>query len=319
MSHLLVLYDLNFINLFKSLPGGVAQGILWGIMALGLYITFRLLNISDLTVDGSFTTGGAVAVMLIVNGVSAWLALIVAFIAGLIAGTVTGILHTKLGIPAILSGILTQFSLYSINLAIMEYKSNIAVSVDKYNLAISSRSIPTSIIISIVLVILIISLMYWYFGTEIGSAMRATGCNQEMAKAEGININNMKILGLALANGLVAISGALMAQYQGFADIKMGQGAIVIGLAAIIIGEVIGNGLVGKRLNFYLRLLFVALGGVIYYCVIVLVLWLKLDPNLLKLFTAIIVAIFLAVPNIQEYNKNSFHKALKNSTLEDKS
>lgn len=312
----IVYYDLNFINLFKSMPGGIAQGIIWGIMALGLYITFRLLEISDLSVDGSFTTGGAIAVVLIINGVNPWLAICVAFIAGLIAGTVTGILHTKFKIPAILAGILTQFSLYSINLAIMEWKSNIAVSVDKYNLCISSRFISFSIIVGLIVTAVIIGLMYWFFGTEIGSAMRATGCNQEMAKAQGININKMKILGLALANGIVAIAGGLMAQFQGFSDIKMGQGAIVIGLAAIIIGEVISSLFVGKNTNFAIKLLFVCFGGVIYYSVIVLVLWLKLDPNLLKLFTAIVVAIFLAVPNIQEASKNSFKKAGKNAIKE---
>lgn len=313
---ILVNFDLNFVNLFMTLPGGIAQGILWGIMALGLYITFRLLDVADLSVDGTFTLGGAVCVMLITNGMNPWLAILIAFISGILAGTVTGVLHTKLGIPAILAGILTQFSLYSINLAIMTFKSNIAVSVDKYQVILSSRYIPLSILFGFILACILICLMYWYFGTENGSAMRATGCNPEMAKAQGININTMKMIGLALSNGIVAFSGGLMAQYQGFSDIKMGQGAIVIGLASIIIGEVLCNGLFKKATNFALKLFFIVIGGILYYFVIVIVLWLKLDPNLLKLFTAIIVTIFLAVPNMQELSKSSFRRAGKNSMKE---
>ena len=311
-----VYMDLNFVNLFKALPGGVAQGIIWGIMALGLYITFRLLDIADLTVDGSFTLGGAVAAMLIINNMNPWLTMLIVFAAGLLAGLCTGILHTKFGIPPILAGILTQFSLYSINLAIMTFKSNIAVSIDKFQLILSSRYITPSILVGALIALAIISLMYWFFGTEAGSAMRATGCNPEMAKAQGININNMKLIGLALSNGIVAFSGALMTQYQGFTDIKMGQGAIVIGLAAVIIGEVLSKAIFGKYLNFFISLTFVVLGGVLYYLVIVVVLWLKLDPNLLKLFTAIIVTIFLAVPNLQAYSKSSFRRAGKNSIKE---
>ena len=303
--------SLNFGNLIGALPAGVAQGIVWGIMALGVYITFRLLGVSDLTVDGSFTTGGAVTVMMILSGVNPWLALLIACAAGMAAGFATGILHTLFSIPAILSGILTQFALYSINLAIMGMSANKGLPVDKYVLSITSRHVPQAILTGFLIAALIILLLYWYFGTEHGSAMRATGSNPEMAKAQGININVMKVIGLALANGLVALSGGLLSQYQGFADINMGRGAIVIGLAAVIIGEVLGNALLGKHLNFAGRLLFVVVGEIIYYLVIVIVLWLKLDSNYLKLFTAVIVAIFLSVPNMQAHAKSSFSRAGK--------
>lgn len=303
--------SLNVLNLFKNVPGGVAQGIVWGIMALGLYITFRLLDIADLTVDGSFTTGGACTVMLILAGFPAWFAILVAIIAGLLAGTCTGVLHTKLGIPAILAGILTQFALYSINLHIMGMAANKAVSVDKFVLLISSRNVNRAIVVGIFATLIIVTILYWYFGTEQGSAIRATGSNPAMSRAQGINIDNMKVLGLALSNGLVALAGGLMAQYQGFSDINMGRGAIVIGLAAVIIGEVIGEVLLRKHLNFYGRLLFVVIGGIIYYLVVVIVLWLKLDSNDLKLFTALIVALFLAVPYLRKQSKSSFKKAEK--------
>lgn len=305
--------DLNFGSLLGSMPSGIAQGIIWGIMALGLYITFRLLDVADLSVDGTFTTGGAVTVMLLLAGWNPWAAMFIAFLAGMVAGTVTGMLHTKLGIPSILSGILTQFALYSVNLAIMGFTANKAISVDKYQMAITSRNIPMALITGVLIAAVLIALMYWFFGTEIGSSMRATGCNPEMSKAQGINIDVMKVLGLAVSNAIVAFSGGLMAQYQGFADINMGRGAIVIGLAAVIIGEVIGDALLGKHLNFAGKLSFVVVGGIIYYLVVVLVLWLKLNSNLLRLFTAIIVAVFLAVPNLQQHAKTSFRKAGKNS------
>lgn len=305
--------SLNIANLFGALPAGISQGIIWGIMALGVYITFRLLNIADMTVDGSFTTGGAVTVMLILAGWNPWLALLVAVLAGMLTGITTGLLHTLLGIPAILAGILTQFSLYSINLAIMGMTSNKAVSVDKYALVVTSRHVTPSIVIGILICVVLIAVLYWYFGTESGSAMRATGCNPIMAKAQGIHIRRMTVIGLAISNGIVAFSGGLMAQLQGFADINMGRGAIVIGLAAIIIGEVFANGPLQKHVNFAGRMLFVILGGIIYYAVIVVVLWLKLDSNWLKMFTAIIVAVFLAVPYIQEHNKTSFSRAAKNA------
>ena len=304
---------LNFGNLIGAMPGGIAQGLIWGFMALGVYITFRLLDIADLTVDGSFTTGGAVTVMLILSGVNPILAVLVAAIAGMIAGMVTGLLHTVFDIPAILSGILTQFALYSINLAIMGMSANKGLPVDKYHLFVTSRNIPGSILTGALLIVFVIAVLYWYFGTEHGSAMRATGSNPEMSKAQGIDIRAMKVIGLALSNAFVAMSGGLLSQYQGFADINMGRGAIVIGLAAVIIGEVLGNALIGKRMNFALRLGFVAVGGIIYYLVIVIVLWLKLDSNYLKLLTAVVVAVFLAVPNIQTKMKTSFSRAGKRS------
>lgn len=293
-----------------ALPGNIAQGVIWGIMALGVYLTFRVLNFADLTVDGSFATGGAVTVMLVINGWSVPTALLVAFAAGLVAGFVTGFLHTVLGIPDILAGILSQIALYSINLNIMGM-ANQALSVDKYNLLVSLREVQKSILVSVIFAFVIICILYWYFGTEQGCALRATGCNPNMAKAQGINVDFMKILALALSNGLVALAGGLIAQYQGFADINMGRGAIVIGLAAVIIGEVLGEALLAKHLNFMGRLIFVVIGGIIYYIVVGIVLWLKMPTNDLKLFTAIIVAIFLAVPYLRAKSRNSFAKAAK--------
>ena len=316
MHILLARGGLNVMTLLGTFPSGIAQGMIWGIMALGVYITFRMLDIADLTVDGSFTTGGAVAVVLITSGVNCWLALAAATLAGLIAGLVTGILHTRLGIPAILSGILTQFALYSINLAIMGFSANRAVSVDRYALSISSRYINAALITGALIAIALVSVLYWYFGTEHGSAMRATGNNPDMSKALGININSMKVIGLAISNALVAFSGGLMAQYQGFADINMGRGAIVIGLAAVIVGEVFGEMLLKKRMNFYGRLLSVVSGGIIYYLVVCVALWLKINSNLLKLMTAIIVIVFLAVPYLQSVSRASFKKAGKNSVKE---
>lgn len=307
----LVLASLSLPNLVSRLPGGVAQGFIWGIMALGVYITFRLLDVADLTVDGSFTTGGAVTVVLIVAGWPAWAALLVAVAAGLLAGLVTGLLHTKLGIPAILAGILTQFALYSVNLRIMSMKTNTPVNPDKYSLLLTLRSVPGAIWKGLLLAAVLIALLYWYFGTEQGSAIRSTGANPAMSRAQGININAMKVLGLSLSNGMVALSGGLMAQYQGFADINMGRGAIVIGLAAVIIGEVLCDAFFRKGCNFSVRLGFVVLGGIVYYLVMVLILWLKLDPNDLKLFTAVIVAAFLAVPYLKGQAKSSFHRLKK--------
>ena len=298
--------SLSLLKLIKNVPGGVAQGLIWGLMALGVYISFRLLDAADLTVDGSFTLGGAVAVMLILGGCPAWLAVLVAVLAGILAGMCTGLLHVKLGIPIILAGILTQFSLYSINLRIMGMAANKALSVDKFDLLLSSRYISSAILTAAIIAVVLVSIFYWYFGTQQGSAIRCTGSNPNMSRAMGIDIGAMKILGLAISNGIVALSGALMAQYQGFADINMGRGAIVIGLAAVIIGEVLGRGILGKYLNFYGSLSFTVIGGVMYYIVVVLVLWLKLNSNDLKLITAIIVALFLAVPYLREQKKSSF-------------
>ena len=307
--------SLSLPNLVSRLPGGVAQGIIWGIMALGVYITFRLLDVADLTVDGSFTTGGAVTAMLILAGWPAWAALLVAVLAGLLAGLVTGLLHTKLGIPAILAGILTQFALYSINLRIMGMSANKPVNPDRYRLLLTLRHIPSAILVGLILAAALIAILYWYFGTEQGSALRATGSNPAMSRAQGININAMKVLGLSLSNGVVALSGGLMAQYQGFADINMGRGAIVIGLAAVIIGEVLCDAIFRKGCSFHTRLSFVVLGGVVYYIVMVIILWLRLDSNDLKLFTAVLVAVFLAVPYLQAQRRSSFKLAGKRSAL----
>ena len=316
MSRAAYFSSLSILKLVKNMPGGIAQGLIWGLMALGVYITFRLLDVADLTVDGSFTTGGAVTGMLVMGGCPAWLALLAAVAAGILAGLCTGLLHTKLGIPAILAGILTQFSLYSINLRIMGMAANKAVSVDKYELVLSSRNIPASILTGLAIAAVLVAVFYWYFGTEQGSALRATGSNPAMSSALGININSMKVLGLALSNGVVALSGGLMAQYQGFADINMGRGAIVIGLASIVIGEVFCEAIFKKGCNFSVKLLFIVLGGVLYYMVMTLILWLRLDPNDLKLFTALIVALFLAVPYLQKQSKSSFSRAKKRGQKE---
>lgn len=307
------LSSLSFLDLAGRLPASVAQGLFWGIMALGVYITFRILDIADLTVDRTFATGGAVSAVLIMKGVNPWLTVLVALVAGLLAGAVTGWLHTLFGIPAILAGILTQYALYSINLAIMDFKANTAISSTTPGLVISGLNVNESILVCGLIVIALVALMYWFFGTELGSSLRATGCNPEMSKAQGININRMKVLGLAISNGLVAVAGALSSQYSGFADVNAGRGSIVIGLAAVIIGEVLGEAILGKKLNFAGHLAFVVIGAIIYYIVYTLVLWLKMNPNMMKLFTAIIVALFLAVPYLRSRAKNSFAKAGKNA------
>ena len=276
--------------------------------------------------DGSFATGGAVTVMLMLAGWPAWAALLAAIVAGLLAGLVTGLLHTRLGIPAILAGILTQFALYSINLRIMGMRANQTVNIKKLGMLwengkgflLSSRYVPQAIVVGLVLAAVVIALFYWYFGTEQGNALRATGSNPAMSRAQGINIDTMKVLGLALSNGMVAFAGGLMTQFQGTADVNMGRGSIVIGLAAIIIGEVLCDALFRKGCNFGVRLAFVVLGGVIYYMVMTIILWLKLDPNDLKLFTAIIVALFLAVPYLQAQSRSSFKHAAKNAAKAEK-
>ena len=291
---------MSFITaLLNSLPGAAAQGLIWGLMAIGVYITFRILDIADLTVDGSFATGGAVAVMLIRAGVNPWLALLGAFAAGMLAGLVTGLFTTRCGIPAILAGILTQLALYSVNLRILGGKANQAVGVDKYPLLVSQRFVrdltfKNPLPLLLIFLAVVIALLYWFFGTERGCALRATGANPAMARAQGISTKGCVVLGLMLSNGLVALSGALLAQFQGAADVNMGRGAIVIGLAAVIIGEVV----FGKIFrNFALKLAAVAIGAVIYYFVLQLVLQLGLNTNDLKLLTALIVALFLSVPH----------------------
>lgn len=287
-------------NLIGRIPGGIAQGIIWGLMALGIYITFRVLKESDLTVDGSFATGGAVTVMMITGGINPLIAILCAFVIGVLVGVCTGLIHTKLKIPAILSGILVQFSLYSINLHIMGMVANVSCNPSKYNVLISMRSIPKALMVGGAIALILIAVMYWYFGTEQGCAIRATGNNEHMALAQGINVDNMKVIGFALGNGLVALAGGLMGQYQGFADINMGRGAIVIGLAAIIIGEVLSEIIFPKGCQFYTRLIFVIIGGIVYYLIMIVVLWLRVDSNDLKLATAIIVMLSLAIPNLRK-------------------
>ena len=293
---------LSFLN---SMPGALGQGLIWGIMAIGVYITYRILDVADLTVDGSLATGGAMCALGISLGWNPWVALVAAILAGMLAGLVTGLLHTLCGIPAILAGILTQLALYSINLRIMAVgsglttKATLSVSVDKYPLMLSSRyirdlSASNPFILLVPLVLIVIALLYWFFGTELGSSLRATGANQNMARAQGINTNWTKVLGLVVSNGLVAFSGALLSQYQGSATVDMGRGAIVIGLAAVIIGEV----LLGKVFrNVALKLLSAVIGAIIYYLVITLVLRLGLETTDLKLLTALVVAVFLTIPH----------------------
>lgn len=294
------------------MPSAIAQGLIWGIMAIGIYVTYKILDIADLTVDGSLCTGGATCVILLVNGCPMWLALICSIFVGMLAGLITGILITKLKIPAILAGILTQLALYSINLHIMGFgttsfsKSNLPISVDKYNLIVSSRyvrelSLRNPIIVVILFVAIVIAILYWFFGTELGCSIRATGANQFMARSQGINTNKTKVIGLVISNSLVALTGALLSQYQGFADINMGRGAIVIGLAAVIIGEQIFDKVFK---NFALKLFACVLGAIIYYLVIQFVLKLGLSTDDLKMLTAIVVAIFLAIPNLKKGTKS---------------
>ena len=279
----------------SAIPGAVAQGLIWGIMAIGVYITFRVIDFADLTVYGTLATGGAVLVITMMNGMNVYVALLLSFIAGCVAGLVTGVLNTLLGIPPILAGILTQLALYSVNLRILG-KSNQALSIYKYHVLASMTDITKAIIIVAIFVVAIIAILYWFFDTELGHSIRATGCNQNMSRANGINIKFTKIVALILSNGLVALAGGLLSQYQGFADVNMGRGAIVIGLAAVIIGEVI-FGKIFK--NFALRLLAVAFGGIIYYIVMQFVINLGLNTDDLKLLTAVIVAIFLGIPYIK--------------------
>ncbi len=300
---------LDPMTLVRALPGNVAQGIIWGIMALGVYITFRILDFADLTVDGSLATGGAVAVMLIRGGMSPALALIFAFLAGMAAGFVTGILHTVFGIPGILASILTQIGLYSVNLGIMG-KSNQAINVLQYKLVASLRYVTGEgsgvFFVKLILsAVVLIAIIYWFFGTELGASIRATGCNPQMASAQGINTGFNKVLALMISNGLVGLCGGIYAQYQGAADVNMGRGAIVIGLAAVIISEVIfGKFCAGKKIAFALTLGAVFVGAIIYYIVIAFVLWLKMPSDYMKLFSAVVVACFLAVP----YMKGKYFK-----------
>lgn len=289
---------MELTTLLNALPGSVAQGLIWGIMAIGVFITFKILDIADMTVDGTMCTGGAVCIIMMLNGHSYWVALICSVLAGMLAGLVTGLLQTAMGIPSILSGILTQLALYSINLRILG-SPNQAISVRFYDLLVSLMYINKALLIVSIVVAVVIAILYWFFGTEIGCAMRATGNNNNMARAQGINTSFIKVLGLMISNGIVALCSGILAQYQGFADINMGRGAIVIGLAAVIIGEVV-FGKIFK--NFALKLVGVVIGAILYYIVVQFVLWLGLNTDDLKLLTAVVVAIFLSIP----YLKNRY-------------
>ena len=289
---------MDFSVLFNALPGAVAQGLIWGIMAIGVYITYKILDVADLTVDGTMCTGGAVCVVMMLSGQNVWVSILCAVLAGLIAGLATGLFHVCMGIPAILAGILTQIGLWSVNYMIIG-SANQVIRSNKYDVLVASKYVKdvpffkNSITVSAIFVIVIIALLYWFFGTALGCSLRATGSNSKMSRAQGINTNRNVVLGLMISNGLVALSSALLSQYQGFVDINMGRGAIVIGLAAVIIGTVIFERIFK---NFALKLLSVAIGAVIYYVVLTIVIWMGIDTNLLKLLQALVVAVFLALP-----------------------
>ena len=300
---------IGFIN---ALPGAVSQGLIWGIMAIGVYITYKILDIADLTVDGSFCTGGAVFAVLFSGGVSLPAALLAAVLAGMAAGLVTGLLHTLCGIPAILAGILTQLSLWSINMAIMSMKASVAISITNpevlEKLLVSLRFVQDvakgtrpfyrhPIFVVGLFTVVLIALLYWFFGTELGCSLRATGSNERMSRAQGINTDLSKVIGLSLSNGLVALSGALLCQYQGYADINMGRGAVVIGLAAVVIGEAVVKHI---SPNFAVRLTGVLVGAVIYYLVYQVIIFVGFDTDLLKMFSALVVAVFLGVPYVKK-------------------
>ena len=290
------------MNWGNTLPGAAGQGLVWGLMAIGLYITYKVLDLADLTVDGSICTGAAVCTVLLTNGANIWVAMLAALVAGMLAGLVTGLLHTLLCIPAILAGILTQLMLWSVNLIIMGGKANIAISRfeygDKVLISAGSTNIWTTLAILAGVCAVVIALLYWFFGTEMGMSLRSTGCNLEMSRAQGINTNFTKVFGLALSNGVVAFAGSLLAQQQGAADINMGRGAIVIGLAAVIVGEALFQ---KKTTNFAIRLVFVVLGAIIYWFVFQTVIFLGLPSEYLKMLSALVVALFLGVPNLKKH------------------
>ena len=302
----------GIVNYFSSLPGAISLGLIWAIMAVAVYITYKILNVADLTVDGSFATGGIVAAVLITNGVNFGLALLIAFLAGLACGLITGLLHTFLGIPAILAGILTQMALWSINLKISGGKSNVSISAMSYKLLFSQMNVPDTLWKIGIIVVVIVGLLYLFFGTELGASIRATGDNQYMARAQGINTKFNIVLGLMISNGLVALSGALLAQYQGFADINMGKGAIVIGLCAVVIGTAIVSKI---SPNFLVRLTGVVIGSIIYYFVYQTVVFLKFDTNLLKMLAAVVVIVFLGVPYLRKTYGDKIKKFFDNRKI----
>ena len=290
-----------------AIPGAVAQGLIWGLFAIGLYISYKILDIADLTVDGSITTGACVCAVMVSNGVNIGIAMLVAFIVGALAGMVTGLFHTAMGIPAILAGILTQLILWSLNLKILG-KANLAINSRNFFVLLTSRENLTAILVSLAFVAVMIVVLWLFFYTEVGLSIKSTGDNEDMSRAQGINVGFNKVLGLAISNGIIALSGALLAQYQGFADINMGRGAIVIGLAAIIIGLSISMKI---KPNFVVSLIGVTFGSIAYYLIYTFVIWLGLDTDLLKMLSAIVVALFLAVP----YLKSKYFA--KKPTLED--
>ncbi len=304
---------MNILNYLSSLPGAVAQGIIWGIMAIGVYITYKVLDIADLTVDGSICTGAAVCAIMMHNGANIYIAMLGALIAGLLTGLLTGVFHTAMGIPAILSGILTQLILWSVNLKVMG-AANLNLGARNFDLLISGLDKPQAILVLGIISVVLIGFLYWFFGTEYGSTLRSTGDNPEMSRAQGINTNTRKIVGLVISNGIVAMAGALLAQYQGNSDINMGKGAIVIGLAAVIIGEAL-FGKIAKS-NFALKLLSVVLGGIIYFIVYSTVIYIGLDTDFLKMLSALVVALFLAVPYWKKEYFNRGGKAQKSKKTE---
>lgn len=284
------------IDLLGALPGAVAQGFVWGVMAVGVFITYKILDIADLTVDGTICTGAAVCTMLMLAGVNPWVSIVAAVLAGMLAGAVTGLFHILLGIPAILSGILSQMILWSVNLKILG-KANQAISARSNPVILSQMDIPSALIVLAIFAVVLIAVLYLFFGTELGSAVRATGCNSVMSRAQGINTDVAKLIGLALSNGIVALSGALLCQYQGYTDINMGRGAVVIGLAAVVIGEALMNRI---SQNFAVKLTGVVLGAVVYYLVYQIIIFVGFDTDLLKMFSALVVAAFLGVPHLRK-------------------
>lgn len=291
------------MDLLGALPGAVAQGLVWGVMAIGVYITYKILDIADLTVDGTICTGAAVCTMMMLSGQSPWLSILGAIAAGALAGVVTGLLHVFLGIPAILAGILTQMTLWSVNLKILG-KANQAISARNTTVLLSQMNIPHALIVLAIVGVLTVAILYLFFGTELGCSIRATGCNPSMSRAQGINTNFTKVTGLAISNAIVALSGALLCQYQGYTDINMGRGAVVIGLAAVVIGEALV-----RRIspNFAVRLTGVIAGAIVYYVVYQTIIFVGFDTDMLKMFSAIVVAAFLGVP----YLKKQLHSPRK--------
>ena len=283
------------MGLLGAIPGAISQGLIWGIMAVGVYITYKIMDIADLTVDGSICTGAVVCTMLVINGFNVWFAMLCALIAGMITGIITGFFHAAFGIPPILSGILTQLILWSVNLKIMG-KANQSISARNYKVIIAQMNVTKSVFVLIAFIVVMIAVLYWFFGTELGCSLRATGCNAYMSRAQGINTSKNNIIGLALSNGIVALAGALLCQYQGYTDINMGRGAIVIGLAAVIIGEAVAAKI---STNFAVRLSGVVIGGVIYYIIYQIVVYIGFDTDLLKMFSALVVAVFLGFPHLK--------------------